>query len=63
MNTTSLLIPGIIYLTLLVFGFPYIKKKSKIYSINTGPWYVLLVFMPLIVLPFFYFSQVRPKES
>jgi hypothetical protein len=63
MNTSSFLIPGIIYLTLLVFGFPYIKKKSKYYSINTGPWYVLLVFMPLIALPIFYFSQVRPKES
>jgi len=63
MYIISLIIPGIIYFTLLAFGFPYIKKQTEKHGIDKTIWYIMLFLMPPITIIVFYFSQVKPKES
>lgn len=63
MNILSVLMPVIIYLIPLLFGLFYIAKKSDEYAISKTPWYILLVFMPIIALLVFYFTQVKPKAN
>lgn len=58
-----LIIPFVINFIAFFIGFFYIKRKAKTYAIDKTPWYILLVFMPIIALLVFYFTQVKPKAN
>jgi hypothetical protein len=59
----SLIIPVIIYIVLLTFGFSIIKKQTDIKPSIRTFWYIFMALMPFVALIVFYFAEVKPRVS
>ena len=58
-----LIIPVIIYIVLITFGFSIIKKHTDIKPLAKTFWYIFMALMPFVALIVFYFAEVKPKAA
>ena len=58
-----LIIPVIISIVLLTFGFSIIIKQTDIKPSARTFWYIFMAVMPFVALIVFYFVEVKPKAD